>query len=250
MTVDNDDTRALHDEVSALLPWRANGTLDSAQQAQVDAHIAHCDECRQELDWLQSLTGEISTQADTHYAQHADVARDFMQVMTRITGDAPVSDIRNTEYSAHSTPAQGDRRARVEDAPAGRLHRLARWIEAATLPQWAAVAAVVLVAILAVPVMMQQLAPENSYRVLSDPAVSDNTRRLAIGFADNRASIDENRQRIAELLADWPAQLQREPDAAGRLIVGLPDTVDVEQMSQLMRLLQGDAAVGSVELLP
>lgn len=38
-----------HDEVQALLPWRANGTLNPAEAAMVEAHLEACAECRGDL---------------------------------------------------------------------------------------------------------------------------------------------------------------------------------------------------------
>ncbi len=42
--------RASHEEVQPLLPWYANGTLDEAEQAWVEDHLAHCEECRAEAE--------------------------------------------------------------------------------------------------------------------------------------------------------------------------------------------------------
>jgi anti-sigma factor RsiW len=44
-----------NDHVSELLPWYANGTLPLQQRTAVDAHLAACERCRAELDWLRQL---------------------------------------------------------------------------------------------------------------------------------------------------------------------------------------------------
>lgn len=38
-----------HDEAEELLPWYANGQLDEADRAKVDAHLSSCAHCRQQL---------------------------------------------------------------------------------------------------------------------------------------------------------------------------------------------------------
>lgn len=42
-----------------LLPWFVNRTLPAAQYDEVKAHLEHCDRCRQEVAWLQSVSDEI-----------------------------------------------------------------------------------------------------------------------------------------------------------------------------------------------
>jgi len=40
-----------HGAVQALLPWYANGTLDAAERAEVEAHLGDCARCRADLDF-------------------------------------------------------------------------------------------------------------------------------------------------------------------------------------------------------
>ena len=45
----------VHREVVELLPWFANGTLDSAERAGVERHLTECIACRHELESLRAL---------------------------------------------------------------------------------------------------------------------------------------------------------------------------------------------------
>ena len=60
--------RKPHDEAEELLPWYANGQLDDADRAKVDAHLSSCAHCRQQLaldrqliDEFQAMTPELES---------------------------------------------------------------------------------------------------------------------------------------------------------------------------------------------
>ncbi|MEP6982280.1 MAG: zf-HC2 domain-containing protein [Sphingomicrobium sp.] len=60
--------RKPHDEAEELLPWYANGQLDEADRARVDAHLSSCAYCRQQLalelrfiDEFQEMTPEVES---------------------------------------------------------------------------------------------------------------------------------------------------------------------------------------------
>ena len=38
-----------HEQAQMLLPWRANGTLEPGEAALLEAHLAECEECREDL---------------------------------------------------------------------------------------------------------------------------------------------------------------------------------------------------------
>ncbi|MCC6195076.1 MAG: zf-HC2 domain-containing protein, partial [Burkholderiales bacterium] len=46
---------ATHKVVDVLLPWFANGTLETDERALVEQHLGRCPRCRQEIEWLREL---------------------------------------------------------------------------------------------------------------------------------------------------------------------------------------------------
>lgn len=52
-----------HDQIYMLLPWYVNGTLDSHERASVVAHVEHCSDCRQEVEFLTQMQ-QLSPQSD------------------------------------------------------------------------------------------------------------------------------------------------------------------------------------------
>jgi anti-sigma-K factor RskA len=51
---------SLHDRVEQLLPWYVNATLSAEDRAMVDAHLAECAECRDELASERSLATAVA----------------------------------------------------------------------------------------------------------------------------------------------------------------------------------------------
>jgi hypothetical protein len=49
-----------HDAVQQLLPWRVNGTLAPDEAERVDAHLAECEACRQDLAVESELAREVA----------------------------------------------------------------------------------------------------------------------------------------------------------------------------------------------
>ena len=49
-----------HGDVQALLPWYAKGTLESSDQALVEAHLLHCAECQADLRFERRLAVEVA----------------------------------------------------------------------------------------------------------------------------------------------------------------------------------------------
>lgn len=53
---------SIHLKTGMLLPWYVNGTLDSYESLLVKNHLAHCEKCREELEFLQHLSTAVIQQ--------------------------------------------------------------------------------------------------------------------------------------------------------------------------------------------
>lgn len=68
-----------HQRFKRLLPWYANRTLDEAERAEVETHLATCDACREEVNDLRAV-------ADLLDRESADAAAEaaFTRISTRL----------------------------------------------------------------------------------------------------------------------------------------------------------------------
>jgi anti-sigma factor RsiW len=56
---------AEHRTVDSLLPWYVNATLEMRDRARVEAHLAFCPQCREELELLKDVQLMIAVSDDT-----------------------------------------------------------------------------------------------------------------------------------------------------------------------------------------
>lgn len=57
--VGSDHSTEPHDEAEALLPWYATGQLEEADRVRVEAHLARCSNCREQLSLERRLIREF-----------------------------------------------------------------------------------------------------------------------------------------------------------------------------------------------
>ena len=75
MTHHRIEISAEHNEVSALLPWYVNETLEERDRARVDAHIGLCANCREDLAAQQRICAAIEAQPAIDYMPVASLKR-------------------------------------------------------------------------------------------------------------------------------------------------------------------------------
>ncbi|HYJ41104.1 MAG TPA: zf-HC2 domain-containing protein [Steroidobacteraceae bacterium] len=118
-----------HAEAWALLPWLANGRLPASDREWVEAHVAHCAECRGELDAQRKVATQISrdtspdmagTPGSTGYGSTGnDEQRSFNKLWARI------------EASEGAAPSASG----VAGGFSSRTSRTVRWLAAAVVVQ-------------------------------------------------------------------------------------------------------------------
>ncbi|HVF60572.1 MAG TPA: zf-HC2 domain-containing protein [Thermoanaerobaculia bacterium] len=73
-----------HEELELLLPWYVNGTLEAAERAALDDHLAGCPRCRAELAREEGLAAALRAAEDVAPAPHpAQLAR----LLSRLDGE-------------------------------------------------------------------------------------------------------------------------------------------------------------------
>ena len=113
-----------HAEAWALLPWLANGRIQSSDREWVEAHVAGCEECRAEVAAQRMMATAMNRDATPETAA-TDEQRSFNRLWARI------------EASESAAPASG---AADAARPTMRYSRTVRWLAAAVVIQGFALA--------------------------------------------------------------------------------------------------------------
>jgi hypothetical protein len=108
-----------HAEAWALLPWLANGRIETADREWVEAHVAACAECRAELAAQRMVATQMSRESAAP-GQANDEQKSFNKLWARIEA---------SESLSAASPNTGN----VGAAP--RASRTVRWLAAAVVVQ-------------------------------------------------------------------------------------------------------------------
>jgi len=108
-----------HAEAWALLPWLANGRIETADREWVEAHVTACAECRAELAAQRMVASQMSRELVAP-GQSNDEQKSFNKLWARIEASESLSE---------TTPNTGN----VGAAP--RASRTVRWLAAAVVVQ-------------------------------------------------------------------------------------------------------------------
>lgn len=116
-----------HRECWDLLPWLVTGRLSNAERAQVEAHLADCQACREELVAQRQLRERMSSEERVTYSHAAS----FEKLWSRIEELEREVPQPSTDDDGRPTTSSGThRRARPY-----RDSQLSRWLVAAVIVQ-------------------------------------------------------------------------------------------------------------------
>ena len=212
-TTDDRSTLTPHEEIEALLPWYANGTLTPAETATVERHLARCPACRADLEQCHALATAVRDNAESWQPAPGG----FDRLMAEIDRLEP-------------KPAPTETRAPTL------LQRIRDWLGATPNPvRWTLALESMAVAVLLLVVALPMLRTAPDYETLSggteQPAASG--PRLRVVFADSATAGE-----IRQLLQDIDGDIVAGPTALGVYTVVLPSGERPEQRlaSALTRL--------------
>jgi hypothetical protein len=97
------DHSAEHHEVSALIPWHANDTLDARDRLRVDSHLAMCPVCRDDLSVQKRIYEAIDAQPSVDYMPVASLRR-LQARLDAQAAESPDSRMLPDERSLPSAP--------------------------------------------------------------------------------------------------------------------------------------------------
>jgi anti-sigma factor RsiW len=184
-----------HDAVQQLLPWHVNGTLTAEETARVEAHLAQCDECRDDLAGERDLAREIALLP-------LDVDEGWQAMALRVG----------------AAPAGNDN---------GRVPLLRRQVPAG----WAVGGAIAASLVLTVAATSLQRPAESgqTFHTLGSPA-ADATGQVVVLFRP-----DTTEQQMSTILAARRARLVDGPTAAGAYVLRLEGGDVTEAIDALRR---------------
>jgi anti-sigma factor RsiW len=149
---------AAHARSEVLLPWYVNGTLDVAERAFVESHIAQCERCRSDLARLRTIAEDV---------RELDIDPDRDLALGRLSARLDA----------------GDPGALPDDdpvpVPVRRRGLSALWGDARVLRVLVVVQVGALAALGAIGL---RTVPEVEYRTLAAPAASTDRGRLIVAF--------------------------------------------------------------------
>src|SRR5687768_3507423 len=104
-----------HAEAWALLPWLANGRIETADREWVEAHVGACAECRAELAAQRMVATQMSRES-TAPGQANDEQKSFNKLWARIEASESLSEATQNTGNVSAAP---------------RASRTVRWLAAA-----------------------------------------------------------------------------------------------------------------------
>jgi anti-sigma-K factor RskA len=98
------ENSAEHHELSALLPWYVNETLEERDRGRVEAHVGVCASCRDDLDAQQRIYAAIKAEPAVDYMPMASLKR--LQARLDVQAET-VPTLASPEQPTHRMPWRG-----------------------------------------------------------------------------------------------------------------------------------------------
>lgn len=205
-----------HNAVQGLLPWYAADTLDAADRARVEAHLAACQRCQAELEWERKLRcahGELGAPAGS-----GDVEQGLARLHRRMAASPP----RQRRGAWHRW-LERCREAWGDSAP---------WL------RWTMAAQTAVIALLGIALLFLPPSLDESYRALGTPG-------QAAGNAVVMFRPGASEQTLRDVLQASGARLVGGPTAAGAYVLDIPPA----QLQAALGRLRAQPSVALAESL-
>lgn len=181
-----------HSEFNALLPWYANKTLDEKERERVEAHLAGCKECAQELESIATIQQAM---VDINNEVEPSPRLSFERALDRI-------EEHELEKVATNQARGRSLQQRLGDFFRGWWTPTPLWPRAII-----AVQAVLVVALAGTVVYVQQR--DNPYTTSSAPSGNRSSTRIVVSFNDNasESKMNEAIRAVGGRVVDGPSAL-------------------------------------------
>jgi hypothetical protein len=222
-----------HQELSQLLPWYVNKTLQDGELKAVEAHLGVCLACKRELMQLQKLAQAVKKEGSLDSAEQAS----FTRLKMRLHGQAQPAAPQQVPLDQPQTTVSSN----VKPLGSARKQRWASSVSVLRHPALAMAAALLLSVALLMPRHVENDAQlGNNFRTLSDakPETVMNSNEIRVVFAENvdQAQKDKILERIHGQVID-------NPTAQGVYTVRLNSKAAVKGSLDAVELLRKDSNV-------
>ena len=221
---------ASHQELSQLLPWYVNKTLQGSELKAVEAHLTVCLTCKRELIQLQKLAQAVIQEGALDSAEHAS----FLRLKKRLHS--------GTKLDLNALPQQ------VNANVSGNVSQISNakkqgWVGSAVSRSALAMAAALL---LSLSVLMPRhtgndMQQDSAFRTLSDGQKQEavNANEIRVVFAEN-----VGQQQKAQILERVHGQfISDNPTAQGVYTVRLESDIAAKHLLDVVELLRKDSNV-------
>ncbi len=219
ISMQNQTNKNEHEIIAELLPWLVNGTLSAKESKRVEAHLQHCDKCRNQVSQLQTVNKQV---ADEKSEWHPSSAH-FSSILSEVESFESVAPKqKKTKHKSRS----------------GFFENL---LQTPNPVRWTlAIESVALVALLTVWNISPQMglpSDEELYQTLSDNPQERSTQNMGrIQLLLNDAMMTAE---LTLLLQQTDAQIRQGPSALGLFIVEVP----LQQIKQALEIFRSNQQV-------